>query len=78
MKKLAKMGAIGFGLFAFSELFGTVGEAQAYTGLIVSGAYAEDELYNFLDECISVSDGYSAFKIKLIKRWTKALVKTMG
>ena len=37
MNKLAKIGAIGFGLYAFSELFGIIGEAQAFAGMIIGG-----------------------------------------
>lgn len=75
MNKLAKIGAIGFGLFAFSELFGTIGEAQAFISIIQCGSLEAEELYELLDECIDVSEGYTKFKIKMVKVFTSSLMK---
>lgn len=74
MSKLAKIGAIGFGLFAFSELFGITGEAQAFTGMIAYGQLGEEEVYKHLDECIDTSEGYTKFKIKMVKVFTSSLM----
>lgn len=75
MNKLAKIGSIGFGLYAFSELFGIIGEAQAFTGMVVGGQLEEEEVYKQLDECIDDSEGYTKFKIKMIKVFTSRLMK---
>ena len=74
MKKLAKMGTIGFGLFAFSELFGIIGETQAFAALIVSDKFEPEDVYGWLDEVINQSEGYAKFKAKLIKRWVTPVV----
>ena len=78
MNKLAKIGAIGFGLFTFSELFGITGEAQAFTGMVVCGQLEEEEVYKQLDEFIDASKGYTKFKIKMVKVFTSSLMKFYG
>ena len=78
MNKLAKIGAIGFGLLTFSELCGIVGEAQAFTGIIVSRELEAEEVYALLDEFIDISEGYGKFKIKMIKVFTSSLIKYYG
>ena len=78
MKKLAKIGAIGFGVFAFLELFGITGEAQAFVSMIQCGKLEAEEVYELLDECIDVSEGYAKFKIKMAKILTSGLVKFYG
>lgn len=75
MNKLAKIGAIGFGVFAFLELFGITGEAQAFVSMIQCGKLDAEEVYELLDECIDVSEGYAKFKIKMAKILTSGLVK---
>ena len=78
MNKLAKIGAIGFGVFTFSELCGIAGEAQAFVSVIKCGLLDAEELYAMLDECIDVSEGYAKFKIKMAKILTSGLVKFYG
>lgn len=78
MNKLAKIGAIGFGVFAFSELFGITGEAQAHVSMIQCGKLEAEEVYELLDECIDVSEGYAKFKIKMVKVFTESLSKKYG
>lgn len=74
MKKLAKIGGIGFGLLALSELFGIVGESQAFASLIISEQLDEEEIYEFLDDCIESSSGYCKFKIKKVKSFIAPIV----
>ena len=78
MNKLAKIGAIGFGVFTFSELFGITGEAQAFVSMIQCGKLEAEEVYELLDECIDVSEGYAKFKIKMVKVFTASLLKKYG
>ena len=78
MNKLAKIGAIGFGLLTFSELCGIVGEAQAFTGIIVSRELEAEEVYALLDELIDAAEGYTKFKIKMVKVFTSNMVKCLG
>ena len=73
MNKLAKIGAIGFGVFAFSEIFGIVGEAQAVTGCITAGMLDEEEFYKMMNA--DLVSGYTRFKIKAVKYCTRALLK---
>ena len=75
MNKLAKIGAIGFGVFAFSELCGITGEAQTFVSMIKCGKLEVEEVYEILDECIDISEGYAKFKIKMTKMLTSGLVK---
>ena len=78
MNKLAKIGAIGFGVFTLSELCGITGEAQAFTGMIVYGELEAEEVYALLDELIDAAEGYTKFKIKMIKVFTSSLMKCRG
>lgn len=75
MNKLVKIGAIGFGLLAFSELFGTIGEAQVFTGMVACGKLEKEEVYELLDECIDATEGYTKFKIKTVKKFASLLLK---
>ena len=78
MNKLAKIGAIGFGVFAFSELCGIAGEAQAFLSAIKCGLLDAEELYALLDESYDDAEGYAKFKIKMVKVFTEALLKEYG
>ena len=78
MNKLAKIGAIGFGVFAFLELCGITGEAQAFVSMIQCGKLEAEEVYELLDECIDVSEGYAKFKIKMAKILTSILLEQYG
>ena len=78
MNKLAKIGAIGFGVFTFSELCGIAGEAQAFVSMIQCGKLEAEEVYELLDECIDVSEGYTKFKIKMVKVFTSILLEQYG
>ena len=78
MNKLAKIGAIGFGVLAFSELFGITGEAQAFAGMIACGELKAEEVYALLDELIDAAEGYTKFKIKMVKVFTSNLMKSFG
>lgn len=78
MNKLAKIGAIGFGVLAFSELCGITGEAQAFAGMIAYGQLEAEEVYALLDEFIDAAEGYTKFKIKMVKVFTSNLVKCLG
>ena len=78
MNKLAKIGAIGFGVFTFSELCGITGEAQAFVGMINCGLLEAEEVYALLDELIDASEGYTKFKIKMVKVFTSSLMKFYG
>lgn len=75
MNKLAKIGAIGFGVFTFSELCGIAGEAQVFTAMVACGKLEKEEVYELLDECIDASEGYTKFKIKTVKKFTSLLLK---
>ena len=72
MTKLAKMGVIGFGVFAFSEIFGITGEAQAIASCIIDGMLDEEEFYEKMDE--DLVSGYTRFKIKAVKKFTKCML----
>lgn len=78
MNKLAKIGAIGFGVLAFSELCGITGEAQAFASMIVCRELEAEEVYALLDELIDAAEGYTKFKIKMVKVFTSNLVKSFG
>lgn len=78
MNKLAKIGAIGFGVFTFSELCGIAGEAQAFVSVIKCGLLEVEELYTLLDEGIDASEGYTKFKIKMVKKFTSLVLKQYG
>lgn len=78
MNKLAKIGAIGFGLLTLSELCGITGEAQAFAGMIVCGQLEAEEVYTLLDELIDAAEGYTKFKIKMVKVFTSNLMKCFG
>lgn len=78
MNKLAKIGAIGFGVFTFSELCGITGEAQAFVSIIDCGLLEAEELYALLDESYDASEGYAKFKIKMVKVFTASLLKKYG
>ncbi len=73
MNKLIKLGAIGFGVFAFSEICGITGEAQALTACIIDGMLDEEEFYEKMDE--DLVSGYTRFKIKAVKTFTKCMVE---
>lgn len=72
MNKLVKIGAIGFGALAFSEIFGIVGEAQAITACVIAGMLDEEEFYEKMNE--DLVSGYTRFKIKAVKYCTRALL----
>ena len=78
MNKLAKIGAIGFGVFTFSELCGIAGEAQAFVSVIKCGLLDAEELYALLDESYDSTEGYTKFKIKMVKVFTADLLKKYG
>ena len=78
MNKLAKIGAIGFGVFAFSELCGIAGEAQAFLSVIKCGLLDAEKLYALLDESYDYTEGYTKFKIKMVKVFTSIFVEQCG
>lgn len=78
MNTLVKIGTIGFGLFAFSELCGIIGEAQAFSAMIEAGKCDAKELYALFDELINDAEGYTKFKIKMTKVFTSVVMEYYG
>lgn len=78
MNKLAKIGAIGFGVFTLSELCGIAGEAQAFVSVIKCGLLEAEELYALLDESYDAVEGYAKFKTKMVKVFTSILLENYG
>lgn len=76
MKKAIKVAGIILGVFAFSEACGAIGEAQALWATNTINSKTVDGVLYFCDKPeLCNAKGYTAFKMKIVGKLTRFLIK---